>query len=40
LAPKFREMLVNTSAKSVEYELIKSAVTVFKDDEAYGLAAR
>ena len=32
-------MLVNTTAKSVEYELIKAAITVFKTDEAYVKAA-
>ena len=35
LAPKLREMLINTQAKSVEYELIKAAVLVFHKDEEF-----
>jgi hypothetical protein len=32
LRPKFRELLIDQKAKSVEFELIRAVITTFKND--------
>jgi len=40
LSPKLREMLITTSAKSVEYELIKASVLIFSKDLEFAKIAK